>query len=273
MDRVVHPEEGKGPSREERPPAQHAVPLDPARLLERCSCPACTCPSAVRKPFIWARAAVTRAMSARLNIFGATRAENRAMMVTTTIISISVTPRCTASSSRLFVASHITTSFMLVIASSMLRISAPTMIPMTRIINGSKSAVKRRIAARVSALVNFRHAREHLVQTPGFFADSQQVRSKRGELLSTAQRPGNAFTALHSLRHIRVMSPRCAYCSASLPRSQSIAPGERCSPPACSLRAQNALPPPCGALSQVRESSAGTRPNANGRRWYECTHS
>ena len=43
---------------------------------------------------ICARAAVTRAMSARLSIFGATSAANNAMIVTTTSISISVTPAC-----------------------------------------------------------------------------------------------------------------------------------------------------------------------------------
>ena len=39
---------------------------------------------------------------------------------------------------------------MLVIASSMLRIKAPTMMPITRITIGSKRDVKRRIAERVS---------------------------------------------------------------------------------------------------------------------------
>ena len=42
------------------------------------------------------------------------------------------------------------TSLMLVIASSMLKISAPTTIPITRMIRGSKSEVNRLMAARVS---------------------------------------------------------------------------------------------------------------------------
>jgi hypothetical protein len=50
------------------------------------------------KELIWARAAVMRAVSLRRNIRGATSAANSAMMVTTTSISISVTPAC-----RLFV--------------------------------------------------------------------------------------------------------------------------------------------------------------------------
>ena len=45
---------------------------------------------------------------------------------------------------------HIATSLMLVIASSMLKISEPTMMPITRITIGSKIAVKRLMAARVS---------------------------------------------------------------------------------------------------------------------------
>ena len=121
MDRVVHPEEDKGPSRAERPPARHASAAKPCSFDGKVLVSSLYVPSAVRKPFIWARAAVTRAMSARLNIFGRTRAENRAMMVTTTIISISVTPLCRRPSSRLLVASHIATSLMLVIASSILK--------------------------------------------------------------------------------------------------------------------------------------------------------
>src|SRR5471030_2669951 len=42
------------------------------------------------------------------------------------------------------------TSLMLVIASNMLKISAPTTMPITRMIMGSKSAVKRLMEARVS---------------------------------------------------------------------------------------------------------------------------
>ena len=45
---------------------------------------------------------------------------------------------------------YIATSLMLVIASSILRISAPIRMPITRITTGSKIAVKRRMEARVS---------------------------------------------------------------------------------------------------------------------------
>jgi hypothetical protein len=97
---------------------------------------------------ICALAAVTRALSLCLNITGATSAANSAMIVTTTNISISVIPAL-----RLFLRSLIfytATSFMLVIASSILRIRAPTMTPITRITMGSKIAVKRLIESRVS---------------------------------------------------------------------------------------------------------------------------
>src|SRR5581483_729422 len=46
--------------------------------------------------------------------------------------------------------SHICTSLMLVMASSILRIREPTTSPMVRMIRGSNSAVKRRMEARVS---------------------------------------------------------------------------------------------------------------------------
>ena len=49
-----------------------------------------------------------------------------------------------------FISFHTATSFMLVIANSMLRISAPTMMPITRMTIGSNIAVKRLMAARVS---------------------------------------------------------------------------------------------------------------------------
>jgi hypothetical protein len=44
------------------------------------------------KELIWARAAVTRAVSVLFSMRGATSAANSAMIVTTTSISISVTP-------------------------------------------------------------------------------------------------------------------------------------------------------------------------------------
>ncbi len=90
---------------------------------------------------------------------------------------------------------------MLVIASSMLRISTPTMMPITRMIRGSNRAVNFRMAALRIDFIDVRHSREHLVEFAGFLADAQQVSRQRRKLPGFLDRPGDAFAALHTLRN------------------------------------------------------------------------
>ena len=103
------------------------------------------------KELICARAAcLARVVGLLHHASAATSAANSAMMVTTTSISISVTPACASSFLSWYISFYTATSLMLVIASSMLRINAPTIMPITRITSGSNSEVKRLMAARVS---------------------------------------------------------------------------------------------------------------------------
>ncbi len=94
-------------------------------------------------------AAVRFALSAWPSMRGAPRAANSAMMVTTTSISISVIPLWDCLLLGDFIV-YIATSLMPVIASIRLKISVPTIKPITKMISGSKSEVKRRIEVRVS---------------------------------------------------------------------------------------------------------------------------
>ena len=111
-------------------------------------------PSAVMKLSICVR--VSRELApyrACLNSFGPTSATNSPMIVTTTSISISVTPARRGAFSipfRRLRHGYTFTSLMLVIASSILKISAPINMPITRITTGSKIEVNRLMDARVS---------------------------------------------------------------------------------------------------------------------------
>ena len=140
------------------------------------------------KELICARAAVTRAVSLPQHAGGHQRREQRDDRHHHQHLDQRDAGLPSSSS---LVHLYTATSLMLVIASSMLRISAPTITPITRITSGSNSAVKRLMAARVSAVVDLRHAREHLVQPAGLLAHGQQVRGqrrKRRRLCASARR-------------------------------------------------------------------------------------
>ncbi len=84
----------------------------------------------------------------------------------------------------------------------MLKINAPTTIPIMRMTSGSKMAVNRLIEARVSFFVNIRHPGEHQIQFAGFLPDRQQMRSQRRKHLRPRQRLRNPFTPLDPLGNV-----------------------------------------------------------------------
>ncbi len=98
---------------------------------------------------------------------------------------------------------YIATSLIPVMASSMLKISAPTTIPITKITSGSKSEVKRRMAGARFVFVDVRHAGEHLIQFAGFFADRQQVRGEGRENGRLAQRVRRCLRRASRLARLR----------------------------------------------------------------------
>src|ERR1041384_8260215 len=130
---------------------------------------------------IWARAAVTRAVSLLRNMRGATSAANSAMMVTTTSISISVIPACRAN--------FLFCTFASLLAVCMLHrhfINAGDSqhdAQNERAYHHTHHQYDQWLEQRRKALdsgtrvgfVNVRHAGEHLVEPASLFAHRQQM--------------------------------------------------------------------------------------------------
>src|SRR6202158_567535 len=129
------------------------------------------------KALICARAAVLRALSACPIILGSTNAANSAMMTTTTIISISVTPACRLF---LFMAHRPSLLHRNVVHADNRQHDAQDQNADDQSHSKDDQRLKQRCkspdgGARVG-VVDVGHPNEHLIQPPRFFADAQQVR-------------------------------------------------------------------------------------------------
>ena len=147
---------------------------------------------------------------------------------------------------------------MLVIASIMLRIKAPTNNAHHQ--NNQRLEHRSEPPDRRSAfrLRRYRPCAMNITSSlPVSSPTAQQMRGQRRKLPGLRQRPRDAFAALHALRHSLQRSRRCAGYSESRARCRSIAPAARWPRPASTWRARIAPSPPCAAHRPASASSAG----------------
>src|SRR3954454_20731960 len=152
-------------------------------------------------PLICALAATRRALSVLLRKRGATRAANSAMIVTTTSISIRVTPACAMDLLReFFICLHCD-----IVDSGNRQHHAEDHYPDDDAHHQDDQRFEQGCELSNGGpgidFVDVRHSREHLVELAGLLADAQQVSRQRRELSGLLHRPRDAFAALHALRY------------------------------------------------------------------------
>src|SRR6185503_20131123 len=130
------------------------------------------------KELIWACAAVTRAVSLLRNMRGATSAANNAMIVTTTSISIKVTPAC-GSLLRWFISHrHFVYARDGQKHAEDQRTHHHTHHQDHQGFEQRRKALDRR--SRIT-FINVRHASKHVIEPARFFANRQEMAGQWGE--------------------------------------------------------------------------------------------